>query len=147
MAFEAIIERVRQIKADIIKNREAEVLKMALDGLALVKLRIQTKGQSADGPQFAPYVPSYAAERKKAGYQIGFVDYTRTGQFWASVRPQVETSNIFKTVVVIGATNARGSEILKGAEPKRGNLLQFSKDEIKLLEEMNQRRVAKYIKF
>lgn len=147
MVFEAIIERVRQIKQDIISNREAEVMKMALDGLALVKLRIQTKGQSADGPQFAPYVPSYAAERKKAGYQIGFVDYTRTGQFWASIRPRVEESDLFKTVVVIGATNARGAEILQDAEPKRGNLLQFSKEEINLLEDLNKRRVEKYIKF
>lgn len=147
MAFERILERIRQIKADLIANREREVLQISFDQLALIKLRIQTSGKDSAGQSFAPYTLPYAKERAGAGYQIGFVDYTRTGQFWAGIRPTVTASDIFKTTVVLQSQNERGADILEGAKRKRGNLLQPSKEEIEFVRTANQSRVNKYLKF
>lgn len=146
MAFDAQIERISQIKADIIASQQQRLLSVAFDLSALVKLRIQTKGQNAKGGQFAPYVPSYARERKAAGYQIGFVDYTRTGQFWASVGPRLVSSAQNITTVVIESRNARGQEILRDAKPKRGNLLAASQKEIDFAQEKYTRDLAAKIR-
>lgn len=146
MPFQRVIERIRQIKADIINNREADALRIALDQVALIKLRIQTSGESADGSKFSPYVPAYEKSRKNAGYQVGFVDFTRTGRFWAVVRPSVESSNVFSATVIIQATDERGQSIAKGAQKKRGNILNPSKEEIELVREANKRRLENYLK-
>lgn len=145
MAFERIIERIRQIKNEMTANREADALRIAFDQSALIKLRIQTKGESADGPAFSPYVPAYAKERKKAGYQVGYVDFTRTGQFWGSVLPRVKSSSVFSATVVIESSNQRGQDIVKGAAKKRGNILKPSKAEIELVRNANRERVRKYL--
>lgn len=146
MAFEGIIESIRKAKADIIKNREQDGLRIAFDVLALVKLRVQTSGTNAAGEKFAPYTPFTVRERRKGGYQVGFVDYTQTGRFWASIRPRVEASDIFSVTVAIGPTDAYGREILDDAEPKRGNLLLASKEEIETARAANVQRVEKYLK-
>ncbi len=145
--FDALLSKIRAAKAAIIREREAEAMRMALDGIALVKLRIQTKGQNAALEQFSPYAPAYAKERKASGYQVSYVDFTRTGQMWASVRPVVESNNDTQTVVVIGSTNARGQGIIEGARPKRGDILAFSRQEIDLIAAANRKRVEKHLNF
>lgn len=147
MAFERILARIRQIKADIINNRERDMLRIALDQVALIKLRIQTSGKNANGNPFAPYDPNYSKQRQKAGYQVGFVDYTRTGQFWAGIRPRVVSSDIFQTTVQLESDNPRGEDILAGAEKKRGNLLTPSKEEIEFVRTANKKRLEGYLKF
>lgn len=146
MALERIIERIRQIKADITNNREADALRIAFDLSALIKLRIQTSGQNADGSAFAPYVPPYAKSRAKAGYQVGFVDYTRTGRMFAAVRPRVESSNVFSATVVIEGGDQRSKDIIAGAVKKRGNILRASAEEIALAKEANRERVQSYFR-
>jgi hypothetical protein len=146
MALERIIERIRQIKADITNNREADALRIAFDLSALIKLRIQTSGQNADGSAFAPYVPPYAKSRAKAGYQVGFVDYTRTGRMFAAVRPRVESSNVFSATVVIEGGDQRSKDIIAGAVKKRGNILRASAEEIALAKQANRERVQSYFR-
>lgn len=147
MAFEGVLESIRKAKADIIANRETDGLRMAFDLLALVKLRIQTSGENADGGQLAPYTPFTKRDRASKGYQIGFVDYTQTGRFWGNIRPRVESATIVEAVIVIGPTDAYGRAVLDSAEPKRGNLLLASKEEIELVKKVNLERVKKYLKF
>jgi len=146
MAFEKIIERLRQIKADIINNREADATRIALDQVALIKLRIQTRGESYSGAKFEPYVPPYAKQRVKGGYQAGYVDFTRTGRFWANIRPRVESSTVFSTTIVIEGAEDRAKLIAKGAERKRGNILRPSASEIELARKANRERIQKYMK-
>lgn len=145
-AITKLIDRIRQIKADLIANREAEVLRIALDQLALTKLRIQTKGQAHTGSAFAPYVPQYAKSRGKAGYQTQYVDFTRTGRLWANIAPVVVDSNVFSATVQVGAQDLRGQNILKGAEKKRGNIVRPSAAEIELTRKANRERIKKYLK-
>ena len=143
MAFERIIDRIRQIKQSLIDNREAEALRIAFDALALTKLRIQTKGENADNSPFPPYVPGYAKERQAAGYQVGFVDFTRTGRLWANVQPRVEASNVFYATVVVEGSEQRSKDIIQGAKRKRGNILRPSREELEFIRDANRRRVLK----
>ena len=147
MALEGIIESIRKARADIIANRETDALRIAFDLLSLIKLRIQTSGENAQNQKFAPYTPFTKRDRAKKGYQIGFVDYTQTGVFWAGIRPRIESATIVKAVVIIGPTDAYGSEVLVSAQTKRGNLLLASKEEIKVIEAVNLERVKNYLNF
>lgn len=143
MAFEGIINRLNEIKQNLIDNREREVLLIALDQLALTKLRVQTKGQDSQERPFAPYVPGYAKERKAAGYQVGYVDFTRTGRLWANIQPRIESSTIFSATVVIEGSEQRSRDIVAGAARKRGNILQPSKSEIEFTRQANRRRILR----
>ena len=143
MAFERILNRIREIKQSLIDNRERDVLLIALDQLALTKLRIQTKGQDSNETPFAPYTPAYKTSRAKAGYQVGFVDFTRTGRLWANVQPRIVQSDVFSAVVVIEGSEQRSKDIVQGARKKRGNILQPSAAEIEFTRQANRRRVLK----
>lgn len=143
MAFEAILNRIREIKANLTANREAEALRMAFDQVALLKLRIQTKGQDGNEQPFAPYVPAYAKDRKSAGYQAGYVDFTRTGRLWANVVPRVESATDTSVTVVIEGGEQRSKDIIQGAKRKRGNILQATAKEIELIRQANRERVRR----
>lgn len=142
--FDRIINRIRQIKHDLTANREADATRIALDQIALTKLRIQTTGQNSENQPFSPYVPSYAKQRQKAGYQVGYVDFTRSGRMWAAVRPFVVKSSVFSATIEIRGADQRAQDIIAGARAKRGNILRPSQQEIELSREANRQRVLKY---
>jgi hypothetical protein len=141
-----IIERIRQIKADLINNREAELMRIALDQIALIKLRVQTTGKDFNEQQFEDYTPDYKRARAKAGYQVGFVDFTRTGQFWQGIVPVVVESSLYKTVIELRPSSPRGEAILAGAKKKRGNITQPSKAEIQMARDANRQRILSKFK-
>ena len=143
MAFENLLNRIRQIKQNLINDRENEALRISFDQLALTKLRIQTKGQNSKEQPFAPYTIPYAKDRQAAGYQVGYVDFTRTGRMWANVQPRVVSSDIFSATVEIGGQSQYSQDIIRGARRKRGNILQPSKAEIELTRQANRQRVLK----
>lgn len=142
-----LLNRVRQAKAELIANREADALRIAFDQIALVKLRIQTRGEKAEGGAFLPYTPDYAKQRQKAGYQVGFVDFTRTGRLMASISPRIQSSDIFSATVVIEPDNDEGKKILQGLSGKRGNILQPSAQELEIIRAANRRRILSYFNF
>lgn len=143
MAFEQTLNRIRQIRANLNANREARAMRIGFDLAALIKLRIQTKGQNSDEQQFAPYVPAYAKERKRSGYQVAIVDFTRTGRLWANVQPSVESVTATSVTVVIGGMSDYSKDIIKGAKRKRGNITQPTKGEIELARQANIEAVRK----
>lgn len=147
MAFEAQIERIRAVRADLINNREADLLRIAFDLSGLIKLRIQTTGQNFKNEPFVPYTPFTKRDRTRKGYQVGYVDFTQTGQLWASVGPRSEGNTETAATVVIESRNQRGKDILTKAEPKRGNILLASAEEIKFAQNANAARVLKRITF
>lgn len=147
MAFEAEIERIRRIKYDLISNREADLLRIAFDLSALIKLRIQTTGHNAQNEPFLPYTPFSKRLRKAAGYQIGYVDFTQTGQLWASVRPRTLSNTEEATTVVIESSNQRGKDILVKQEVKRGNILLASAQEQNFAQVANAARISRRLNF
>ena len=147
MAFERLLNRIREIKQNLTDNREREVTLIALDQLALTKLRIQKEGKDSNESPFAPYTPGYKKERGAAGYQVGYVDFTRTGRLWANVQPRITASDIFSATVVIEGSEQRSKDIVAGAAKKRGNILQPSKAEIEFTRQANRRRVLRAFGF
>lgn len=147
MAFEAQIEKIRAIKAALSSNREADLLRIAFDLSALIKLRIQTSGQNFKNEPFVPYTPFTKRDRTKKGYQVGYVDFTQTGQLWASIGPRIVGATDTAATVSIESRNQRGKEILDKAEPKRGNILLPSLEELQIAREANTQRILKYIIF
>lgn len=142
-----LLAKIRQAKADLIANREADALRIALDQIALVKLRIQSRGENAAGAKFPPYVPPYAREREKKGYQIEFVDLTRTGRTLAAIVPVVVESSIFTATISIQGADDQTRAILGGLSRKRGNILEPSADELQLVRDANRQRIRKYFQF
>lgn len=146
-SIESLIERVRDAKRQLIANREADALRIALDTVALIKLRVQNSGKDAQGGAFAAYTPGYAAQRTKAGFQTSFVDFTRKGELWANVQPVVVRSDVFSATVEIGPTDPAEVAKLAGLEKKRPGILVASKEEIEMVRKANRARILKYFNF
>jgi len=142
-----MIAELRRRKAEMVSNREADGLKIALDQIALVKLRIQQTGINSDGQKFAPYVPAYVKTRKKGGYQVEFVDLTRTGRLFAGIVPTVSKSTPFSVEIDIAPADQHGKDILAGLSKKRPNILKPNRAEQAMIQEANRQRVFKYLKF
>jgi len=130
--------------AEMSANRDRDALNIALEVKALVQLRIQTTGQNFEEVLFSPYTNRYAKNRQKAGYQTEYVDFTRSGNLWANVRPEVVESTEVKSVVEITARDDRNQVKLQGAVKKRGNILLVSQSEADLISQLNQQRVQRY---
>ena len=144
MTIGELIQKIKNGVAELKANREADVLIIANNQIALVSLRIQSRGEDADGSPFIPYTPDYAKTRKAAGYQIGFVDFTRTGRTLASVKARITASSIFSASVVIEPDNDESKAIVKGLSNKRGDILALSQDELLIIKAANRRRINKY---
>lgn len=125
------------------EQRQTEVLRIALDATALLKLRIQTTGKNAEGQSFAPYTPGYTKQRQKKGAQTGYFDFTVTGRAMANIQPRVEANETGKTVVVIGARDQDNIDKIRGQFKKRGNILRLSQNEIQMVSDANRERLQK----
>lgn len=126
-------EVILRLKLSVIEARQKTALITALDLIALVKLRIQTEGRDANNQSFVPYTLPYAKDRQNFGAQTGFVDFTRTGRMWASIRPEIIEDTIEKTVVEIKSRTAEGQAKLNGQFKKRGNILLPTNEEIEII--------------
>lgn len=142
-----LLDKIADAKKQLIANREADALRIALDQTALIKLRIQTRGEQADGTAFEPYTTGYAKTRQGAGFQVGFVDFTRSGSLFSSIRPVIVSSNIFSATVEIGAQDPAQAAKLAGLEKKRPGILEPSEEEIKAVRAANRARILKYLEF
>lgn len=147
MAFEAEIAIIRQIKSDLLRTQAQRMLSIAFDVSALIKLRIQTRGENSQNQKLPYYTPFTVKSRKAQGYQVGYVDYTQTGQLWASVAPRLLSDGGGRCSVVIESRNQRGKDIFDKAVPKRGNLLVASAEELKIAQEAYTRSIERVLNF
>lgn len=133
--------RLEQLKA----NRSREVLTIAQDLTALIKLRIQSEGEDFQGQPFSPYTADYAKRRRKGGYQTDYVDFTVTGALMADIQPEVIAEDENSTVVEITARDPDDQLKLRGARGKRGNILIASSEELKMVRAAQIERIRKYL--
>ena len=147
MSLKQLLDRISQAKQQMVANRESEALRIAFDQVALLKLRIQSRGENAQDAPFEPYTPVYAETRKSKGYQIEFVDFTRTGRMWANIGPEVTSSNVFRAVVDIGGRDEKTRAMLRGHANKRGNILAPTQAELSIIRAANRERILKYFQF
>lgn len=141
------IQKIQRVKEEMRRNRPAETLVIANDALALIKLRIQTSGESAAGSPYEGYTSIYAKYGRRAkGYQDDYVDFTRTGNMFKSIRPEVIENTVDRTVVEIKARDRESQTKLNGQFRKRGNILEPSESEIRMVNEANRDRIDKYLR-
>lgn len=125
-------------------NQQAETLRITLDLIALIRLRVQTEGLDYQESEFAPYTPGYARQRAKAGYQTEYVDFTRTGRLWASVQPEVSAQSGDVIEVNVGPRGQDNIDKARGARRKRGNITLPSESELAIARAGNEERIRKY---
>lgn len=144
MTIREYISRLKQSRANIAKERNNDALKIALDATTLVKLRIQQRGENADGQQYEGYTPDYGKlGRKEQGYQADYVDFTRTGRMWANTLPKITAEKDNSITVEIRARDAENEAKQQGQFKKRGNILELSESEVAILQETNKQRIIK----
>lgn len=136
-------EQLRAFLGDTTRRDQA-ALRVSSDLIALRQLAIQESGYGRDG-DFSDYVPPYAIERQKEGYQTQYKDYTRTGELFRSVLPQIESSDATTTVVSIDARDQANKNKLRGAFRKDGRILDPTDDELQLAgEDFRQLRIEHF---
>lgn len=112
--------------------RETEILRIGVSLAGQVKLRISEEGRNADGQSFPDYTPGYKRRRAKLGFQVQYVDFTRSGALFRDVNAYIAEDDGRKTTVSITARRPESQDKLRGAVKKRGNILVPSEDELAL---------------
>lgn len=128
------IGQMRKAVQRAVKRMETErtemLLRVAENGLALVKSRVQQSGENAQGGRFEPYTEQYAKYgRDRQGYQSQYVDFTRTGRMFASMQPVVVKETATLTVVEVRPNNTADRVKAEGQFKKRGNFMALSNEE------------------
>jgi hypothetical protein len=142
-----LINAVKKGTQAMIDNRQTDALRIAFDQLALIKLRVQSRGERPDGSAYTPpYSVAYKKERTRAGFQTDYIDFTRTGRMFADVRPNVVDSNLISTTVEIKASLPNEQKKLEVNTTRRGAIIESSPDEIKLVRDANIQRIKSYFK-
>lgn len=137
-----LINRLKAVRENIIKNRPDNIQRIASDTLALTKRRVQQTGIDSEGQSFVDYDPIYAVKgRQELGYQSDIVDFTRTGKMLNSVKAFPVSSNDSETVVEVKASRQSEQDKLNGQFRLRGNILLPNSDEIEFATQANDERV------
>jgi hypothetical protein len=118
--------------AEMLRTQAGDALLSALDLLALIKRRIQTKGQNYNNVSFSPYTKAHKKVRQNYGAQTEKVDFTMTGRLMANITPIVEKTDGQSTTININARTSDNQVKIAGAIRKRGNILTPSEQEKKI---------------
>jgi hypothetical protein len=133
-------------KREYEQQRQRLALLIVNDLLSLTKLRVQSTGINSEGVKYVPYTKEYAEKgRKKLGYQIEHIDFTRSGRMWNSILGKVESINSESVNIVVKASFPSEQLKLNGQFKKRGNILTPSKSEIALAGINGKIRAAKIL--
>jgi len=133
-----VVQQYDQI-LDVVKshlNREA-ALAATNDVLALVKLRIEKKGENFEGQSFSPYSSSYADFRQSQGSQTGYKDFSLTTRMLTNVtvkEVQITGERAILEITTLDEDEER--EKLDGNSAREGvPILAPNRDEINLAAE------------
>ncbi len=95
------------------------------------------------GARLQVLVGGYKKLRELDGYQAGYVDFTRTGEFWRSIAAQIESEDNERTLVIIKARDEKNQAKLDSFATKRGNILLLTSEEQEILNEISANRILK----
>jgi deoxyadenosine/deoxycytidine kinase len=136
---------LKNVALEIRKTKARRGLAVALRVLALVKDRIQRTGENSEGQQFEDYVTAYSQRRKKDGYQVAYVDFTRTGRLWNNITPQVIKEDDKSVNVEVRARDQRNQDKLDGQFRKRGNILLPNEEEEAFATELSRNQILEIL--
>lgn len=145
MTANELVILLRNTSRKISDNRERDVMRIGQEIKTLVQLRIQTRGQDSTGQEFESYTPGTKRQRKKKGFQTGYVDLTQTGRMWANIRPTLgETGNNYAKVIIKAQSNLNQIKLGSFAK-KRSNPLIPTQDELDIIKQVNRKRLENYL--
>lgn len=173
MAFnvEQYKQRILEFIKELSKTRRDDTLLISKELLALIRLRVQNKGEKFNGSLFGRYsqavVPNWYFDKrhnstgaknrlKKKGYFVSYVDFrqannlqtnyvdlTVSGKMWREAGAVVRSDTESRTVIQIGGTTNYSDRVIDYNSQRYGNILLPSDKEIDMVEKANFERVLK----
>ena len=169
MSFLDFAIKLKLIAEEITARREDDSIQIADEVMKQVRNRVQEKKIDADGSAFGQYsqalVPqwffygksntdtaeadlragdwfvSYADFRELNNLDSGDINFTFSGDMWRNTGVvQVQNGNE-STTVTIGGQDARSQDILAWQEPRYGNIIEASEQEIEFATEAHRERI------
>ncbi len=129
MSPEEFLEQWAALREELTNNRSREVLLVAHESLALIRLRVQSSGIDADGQSFGFYSAQYEKERERRNLRTDFIDLTATGGMWRELEVTIEEDEEEISSALVQGRTTRAIDLLEFNSDRYGDLLQLSDDE------------------
>lgn len=156
---------------DLNSNRERETIIIAQESAALVRGRVQNDKLDHNGSSFGAYssalVPKWMLEgkslsdgaeqtiddgdwfqsyldlREANNLPTDSKDFTFSGSMWKNIGAIGVENGRNSTTVYVGGQTDRAADILRWQEPRSGNIIQLSKEEIDFIRDAHLERINK----
>jgi hypothetical protein len=129
MSPEEFLEQWAALREELTNNRSREVLLVAHESLALIRLRVQNSGIDADGQSFGFYSAQYEKERERRNLRTDFIDLTATGGMWRELEVTIEADEEEISTALVQGRTTRAIDLLEFNSDRYGDLLRLSDDE------------------
>jgi len=129
MSPDEFLEQWAALREELTNNRSREVLLVAHESLALIRLRVQSSGIDADGQSFGFYSAQYEKERERRNLRTDFIDLTATGGMWRELEVTIEAYEEEISTALVQGRTTRAIDLLEFNSDRYGDLLQLSDDE------------------
>jgi hypothetical protein len=129
MSPEEFLEQWAALREELTNNRSREVLLVAHESLALIRLRVQSSGIDADGQSFGFYSAQYEKERERRNLRTDFIDLTATGGMWRELEVTIEEDEEEISTALVQGRTTRAIDLLEFNSDRYGDLLRLSDDE------------------
>ena len=139
-----LFTKYKGLAEELAANRDKFALQVASDVKALVANRMQNSGVDSTGRKMKLYSASYKAKRQAFGLPVDKRTTTFTGDMWADIRPEIESSTATRTVVLIKARSSENQEKVNYNSKIIGlSILGQNTLEQKYITDSNQERIDK----
>ena len=139
-----LFTKYKGLAEELAANRDKFALQVASDVKGLVANRMQNSGVDSTGRKMKLYSASYKAKRQAFGLPVDKRTTTFTGDMWADIRPEIESSTATRTVVLIKARSSENQEKVNYNSKIIGlSILGQNTLEQKYITDSNQERIDK----
>lgn len=129
MSPDEFLEQWAALREELTNNRSREVMLVAHESLALIRLRVQNSGIDADGQSFGFYSAQYEKERERRNLRTDFIDLTATGGMWRELEVTIDADEEEISIALVQGRTTRAIDLLEYNSDRYGDLLQLSDDE------------------
>ena len=129
MSPDEFLEQWAALREELTNNRSRDVLLVAHESLALIRLRVQSSGIDADGQSFGFYSAQYEKERERRNLRTDFIDLTATGGMWRELEITIEADEEEISTALVQGRTTRAIDLLEYNSDRYGDLLRLSDDE------------------
>ena len=143
MTPEEYDRRLKQVISDLEGGAHGDIMmRVANTALTLIKRRVQESGLNPEGTSYPDYTKEYKEFKRKAGKYKGFVDFSFTTRMWSNIKLISRQAELNMGEAVIKATTTQDQEKLNKNTARKGVILDVSKEERDLLQELYDKELA-----